>query len=59
MWFIVKDATAGQQVLIDAPDAGAATREYLEEYPPDLMVEPASDQTVENWDSDPSDPLPY
>ncbi len=59
MWFLVQDATAGQQVLVQADDAAAAVREYVEEYPPDLLVEEVSDETVENWDGDPSDPLPY
>ena len=50
-WYRVDNHTEGIAVLIEAEDAESATRQYMEEYPPDLYVYEAGDWDIEQWEN--------
>lgn len=52
-WFRVDNRTEGVAALVEAANVPHAVEKYLTEYPPDLLVEPASETEIREWlDSD-------
>ena len=58
-WWRVDDQTSGQAVLVQADSQEAAVAAYLNDYPPDLYVYPATDWDVTDWLNGDDDQQPW
>jgi len=58
-WYRVNDNSDGVTALVDADSVEQAVQIYLEQHPPDLLVEAASAAEIKQWINSNQQPQPF